>query len=195
MNTPKKRLCVFCGSSPGADPAYAEAAVSLGQALVSRNYGLVYGGGNNGLMGTIASAVLAAGGHVTGIIPDALVERELAKTDIQDIRVVSSMHERKAMMESLSDGFIAMPGGIGTQEEIFEALTWAQLGIHAKPCGLLNVASYYDGLIEFLDHATTEQFLKSGHRSILITEDQPETLLDRFEAYQPPAVRSWQSNG
>jgi len=183
-----KRICVYCGSSPGVRPEYVRAARQLGQALVSRDIELVYGGGRVGVMGEIAHAVLEAGGEVIGVIPRGLVDKEVAFTDLSDLRVVSSMHERKALMVELSDGFIALPGGLGTFEELLEVLTWAQLSIHHKPCGLLNVCGYYTKLVGFLDHAVAEQFLQSQHRSMLVMDESPAALLDRFEAYQPPVA-------
>jgi uncharacterized protein (TIGR00730 family) len=175
------RICVFTGSRHGARSEYAEAAKGLGRDLVARNFGLVYGGGNVGLMTVIADTVLEMNGHVTGVIPDSLVSREVAHLGLSDLRIVNSMHERKALMAELSDGFIAMPGGIGTLEEFFEVLSWAQLGLHEKPCGLLNVAGYYDPLIQFLDHAVGEDFIKPKHRALLVVESEPAKLLDRFE--------------
>ena len=183
-----KRICVYCGSSPGVRPEYVRAARQLGQALVSRDIELVYGGGRVGVMGEIAHAVLEAGGEVIGVIPRGLVDKEVAFTDLSDLRVVPSMHERKALMVELSDGFIALPGGLGTFEELLEVLTWAQLSIHHKPCGLLNVCGYYTKLVGFLDHAVAEQFLQSQHRSMLVMDESPAALLDRFEAYQPPVA-------
>ncbi|HEX7983819.1 MAG TPA: TIGR00730 family Rossman fold protein, partial [Duganella sp.] len=153
-----KTICVYCGANAGVTPAYAEAARALGRALVDQNLALVYGGGKVGLMGVIADAVLAAGGEVTGVIPTALVEREVGHMGLTRQFIVKDMHERKAMMASLSDGFIAMPGGMGTLEELFEMLTWSQLGIHAKPIGLLNVDGFYDGLIDFIAHASGQGF-------------------------------------
>ena len=184
-------LCVFCGSNPGASPAYAEAAARLGRTLAGRGLNLVYGGGRVGLMGVVADAALAAGGTVTGVIPEALATRELAHAALSDLRVVSSMHERKARMSELSDGFIALPGGIGTLEEWFEVWTWSQLGFQPKPCGLLNVAGYYDHLLAFLDHMTAERFLTEIHREMVVVDDDPERLLDRLAAWQPPRVRKW----
>ena len=163
-----RKICVFTGSRLGSRPEYPEAARQLGRALVERNYALVYGGGNVGLMSVIADTVLGLGGHVTGVIPDSLVSKEVAHRGLSDLRIVQSMHERKAMMAELSDGFIAMAGGIGTMEEFFEVLSWAQLGIHGKPCGLLNTGGYYEHLIEFLDDAVVQGFLKRKHRSLLI---------------------------
>ncbi len=174
------RICVFTGSRHGTRSEYAEVAKQLGSALVGRGYGLVYGGGNVGLMTVIADTVLELNGHVTGVIPDSLVSREVAHLGLSDLRIVKSMHERKALMAELSDGFIAMPGGIGTMEEFFEVLSWAQLGIHEKPCGLLNVCGFYDPLIAFLDHAVSEDFIKPKHRALLVVESDPMRLLDRF---------------
>jgi uncharacterized protein (TIGR00730 family) len=175
------RICVFTGSRHGARSEYAEAAKRLGRDLIARNYGLVYGGGNVGLMTVIADTILELNGHVTGVIPNTLVSKEVAHQGLSDLRVVNSMHERKALMAELSDGFIALPGGIGTMEEFFEVLSWAQLGIHEKPCGLLNVAGYYDPLMQFLDHAVAEDFIKPKHRALLLDESEPAKLLDRFE--------------
>ncbi len=179
----KGRICVFTGSRHGVRPEYPEAARELAQILVEREYGLVYGGGNVGLMGVIADAVLERGGHVTGVIPAAFIEREVAHRGLSDLRIVSSMHERKAMMGDLSDGFIALPGGVGTMEELFEVLSWAMLGLHGKPCGLLNVGGYYRDLIRFLDGAVEHAFLKPKHRALLIVEEEPERMLDRFEEF------------
>jgi uncharacterized protein (TIGR00730 family) len=180
-NHPERKICVFTGSRHGASSAYADAAEQLARDLVERGFGLVYGGGNVGLMNIIADAVLELGGHVTGVIPNALMSREVAHRGLSELRVVNSMHERKALMAELSDGFIALPGGIGTMEEFFEVLSWAQLGIHNKPCGLLNVAGYYDPLIEFLDRAVAQDFIKPKHRALLFVESEPAILLDRFE--------------
>lgn len=186
-----KRICVFAGSSPGVRPAYSEAARKLGTALTSRQLGLVYGGGDIGLMGILADTVLANGGQVVGVIPRPLVRRELAHEGLSELRVVSSMHERKAEMAALAEAFIALPGGLGTLEELLEVWTWAQLGIHRKPCGLLNVDGYYDRLLEFLDHTVGEQFVEPKYRSMMVVEDSPEKLLDRFDSYQSPIVRRW----
>lgn len=186
-----KAICVYCGSSPGRLEVYASAARALGQALVARDLGLVYGGAGIGLMGLVANTVLELGGRAVGVIPQALARKEVVHRHLTELHVTQSMHERKTMMAELSDGFIAMPGGIGTFEEIFEIWTWAQLGIHAKPCGLLNVAGYFDALTSFLDHATAEEFLKPPHRALLIVEQQPQALLDRFASYRPPSVRKW----
>ena len=186
-----KAICVYCGSSPGRLEVYASAARALGQALVERDLGLVYGGASIGLMGLIADTVLQLGGRAVGVIPQALARKEVVHRHLTELHVTRSMHERKTLMADLSGGFVAMPGGIGTFEEIFEIWTWAQLGIHAKPCGLLNVAGYYDALSTFLDHAAAEQFLKPPHRSLLMVEQEPQALLDRFASYQPPSVRKW----
>ncbi len=185
------RICVFTGSRHGARSEYAEAAKRLGRALVERDYGLVYGGGNVGLMTVIADTVLELNGHVTGVIPDSLVSKEVAHQGLSELRVVNSMHERKALMAELADGFIAMPGGIGTMEEFFEVLSWAQLGLHEKPCGLLNVCGYYDPLIQFLDRGVEQDFIKPKHRALLIEKNDPAKLLDRFEAIiaEHPAKR------
>ncbi|WP_416211140.1 TIGR00730 family Rossman fold protein [Nitrospirillum sp. BR 11828] len=186
-----KRLCVFCGSSPGFDPQYLEAARGLGRVLAGAGIGLVYGGASVGLMGAVADAVMAAGGQVIGVIPESLKKKEIAHAGLTDLRVVASMHERKALMAELSDGFIALPGGIGTFEELFEVWTWAQLGHHQKPCAIYNVAGFYDGLTAFLDSVVTSGFLKQHHRDMLVTADTAEALLDKLRAYQPPAVTKW----
>lgn len=186
-----KSICVYCGSSPGRIAAYSDAAKSLAAALVERNIRLVYGGASVGIMGMLADRIMALGGEVIGVIPEAIVKMEVAHDNLTELHVTGSMHERKMLMAELSDGFIALPGGIGTLEEIFEIWTWAQLGFHGKPCGLLNVAGYFDGLITFLDHASTEQFIKPKHRSMLIVEQQAEAMLDRFAGYLPPAVEHW----
>jgi len=172
---------VFCGSSPGADPGYLQAAADLGHTLVKRGYGLVYGGANVGTMGQLASTVMAEGGEVIGVMPEGLVKKEVAHKELQDLRVVQTMHE-------LSGGFIGLPGGLGTLEEFFEALAWAQLGIHEKPCAVLNINKFYDNILNFLDHAVTEQFMQAGHREMLIIDTDPNTLLDKFETYKPPAL-------
>jgi hypothetical protein len=188
---PNRNICVFTGSRHGSRPHYAESAGALGRELVGRGYGLVYGGGNVGLMNVVANTVLELSGHVTGVIPNSLVSKEVAHRGLTELRVVGSMHERKAVMAELSDGFVAMPGGIGTMEEFFEVLSWAQLGLHEKPCGLLNVSGYYDALIRFLDHAVSQDFIKPKHRALLIVEKEPANLLDRFEEFlrEHPAKR------
>ena len=186
-----KRVCVFAGSSSGARSQYGDAARSLGAALVSRNLGLVYGGGAVGLMGLLADTVLERGGHVIGVIPRPLVDREVAHSGLSELRVVASMHERKTQMAQLSDAFIALPGGLGTLEELFEIWTWAQLGIHRKPCGLLNVEGYYDRLLEFLNHAVTEKFIDTKNRSMMTLAEGGDELLDRLESYEGLEVRRW----
>jgi len=186
-----KTICVFAGSSAGARPEYRAEAIELGRALAARDIGLVYGGARVGLMGAVADAVLAAGGHVTGVIPRALVDKEVAHSGLTDLRVVTSMHERKALMADLSDGFIALPGGWGTLDEFFEILTWAQLGLHHKPCGLLNVQRYFDGLLSFLEHSTNEGFVRREYRSMISVSHSPSALLEALEAYQRPAVEKW----
>lgn len=186
-----KRICVFCGSSAGDDPRFLDAARRLGALLAERGLGLVYGGATVGLMGAVADAALAHGGHVTGVIPSRLVERELAHHGLPDLRVVASMHERKALMADLADGFVALPGGIGTLEETFEVLTWAQLGLHHKPIGILNVAGYYAPLLTFLDHAVASRFVRREHRDVLLIEHDPGRLLDRLAAHVPVDVEKW----
>ncbi|MCC6443817.1 MAG: TIGR00730 family Rossman fold protein [Armatimonadetes bacterium] len=186
-----KRVCIFCGSNEGTRPAYKTSARRTGEALARRGLGLVFGGGHIGLMGAAADAALQAGGEVIGVIPQALVDRELAHRGLSDLHVVSSMHERKATMAALSDAFIALPGGYGTLDELCEILTWAQLGLHAKPCGLLDVEGYYDHLLALLDHAVAQRFLRPEHRALLLDDTDPDRLLDRLTAYQPPALYKW----
>ncbi|TAN70689.1 MAG: TIGR00730 family Rossman fold protein [Methylobacter sp.] len=184
-------ICIYCGSSPGRLDAYAFAACSLAESLVSRNIRLVYGGASIGIMGRVADQVLKLGGQAVGVIPTALSHKEVAHQHLTELHVTQSMHERKMLMAELSDGFIALPGGIGTLEELFEIWTWAQLGFHHKPCGLLNVAGYYDALITFLDHVRAEQFVKDHHHAMLMVETNPDVLLDRYANYQPPVVKHW----
>ena len=186
-----KRICVFCGASPGTNPIYLEAARAVGRALARRGLTLVYGGGGVGLMGTLADAALDAGGEVIGVIPRALQLRELAHAKLTSLHVVGSMHERKAKMAELSDGFIALPGGMGTLEEFTEVLTWAQLGLHARPCGLLDIAGYYAPLIAFFDRAVAEGFILPDHRRIVHVANDPDALLDAFLSYRPPVVEKW----
>ncbi len=186
-----KRICVFCGSNKGAKIQYIEAAKSLGKVLVKKNIGLVYGGGKVGLMGVIADEVLAAGGEVIGVIPQSLVAREVAHQNVTQMHIVNSMHERKALMADLSDGFMALPGGMGTFDEFCEILTWAQLGIHQKPCGILNVENYFTPLLAMFDHAMREGFLRDTHRALVIEATEPETLLELFAKYQPQHVEKW----
>lgn len=182
------RVCVFCGSSPGARPAYTEATEELARLLAAEGIGVVYGGGGVGLMGKLADAVLAHGGEITGVIPRALVDREIEHRQVEDMRVVGSMHERKALMAELAHAFVALPGGIGTLEELVEVFTWSQLGLHRKPCGLLDVEGYYQRLADFLDHAVQERFLLEQHRATLMVESDPGALLERLRAYRPDAV-------
>jgi uncharacterized protein (TIGR00730 family) len=189
-----KRVCVFCGSNPGRRPAYRTAAIALGHVLAERGIGLVYGGGNIGLMGIIAEAVLEKGGFVTGVIPQVLMDQELAHQRIQDLRVVRSMHERKALMADLSDGFIALPGGFGTFEEFCEIVTWSQLGLQEKPCGLLNVENYYQPLLALFDQAVEEGFLMRENREIVLAHSEPGALLDALLACKPVSKRPWLSS-
>jgi uncharacterized protein (TIGR00730 family) len=186
-----KRLCVFAGSSLGCSPEYAAAAVELGRVLASRDIELVYGGARVGLMGAVADAVLAGGGRVTGVIPKALVEKEVAHNGLTDLRIVTSMHQRKALMADLADAFVALPGGWGTLDEMFEVLTWAQVGLHRKPCGLLNVQRYFDRLLAFLDHTVDQGFVRREYGSLLAVSETPATLLDAMGAQTPPAVEKW----
>ena len=186
-----KRVCVYCGSNPGASPAYVAAARALGRELARRGLGLVYGGASVGVMGAVADAVLAEGGTVTGVIPHFFAVKEVAHQGLDELLVVDSMHERKARMADLSDGFIALPGGWGTLEEIFEVLTWAQLGLHAKPCGLLNVDGYFDDLDRFLERAVVEAFVRPEYRPMIMLDDAADRLLDRFAAYRAPRVKKW----
>ena len=186
-----KSLCVFCGSRTGIEPAYDEAAGALGRTLAAEGITLVYGGGRVGLMGVVADAALEAGGEVVGVIPRALLEREIAHTGLTDLRVAGSMHERKALMSEFSEGFIALPGGTGTLEEFFEVLTWAQLGEHRKPCGLLNAGRYYDPLLAVFDHMVQQGFLSKEHRAMVLVETEPEVLLEALAGYVPPRVVKW----
>jgi len=186
-----ERICVYCGSNHGRNPAYREAAAALGRTLVERDLGLVYGGGDVGLMGTIADATLEAGGEVHGVIPGALLEREPTREGLTTLEVVDSMHERKARMADLADAFVALPGGFGTLEELMEVLTWAQLGFHGDPCGLLDVAGYYDPLVAFFDRQVADGFVSEVHREMLVVADDADELLDRFEAYVPPPVERY----
>ena len=186
-----KRICVYCGSSPGERPDYRDAAVALAREAVARDLAIVYGGASKGIMGVLADAALDAGGTVLGIMPHSLVRKEIAHQGLSELRVTETMHERKAMMAELADGFVALPGGFGTLEEIVEALTWGQLRFHDKPCGLLNVAGYYDRLGRFLEHAEAEGFVRAAHRRMLLIDDDPSSLLDAFARYQPPTVAKW----
>ena len=184
-------MCVFCGSSFGARAVYRAGAEAFGALLARRQIELVYGGARAGLMGALADAVLAGGGQVIGVIPEALMGRELAHRGLTDLRIVGSMHERKALMASLSDGFVALPGGIGTLEELFEVWTWSQLGLHAKPCALLDVDGFYGGLAAFMDHVVEQGFLKPQQRQALIVEADAAALLGRMASYRPEPVRKW----
>ena len=185
------RVCVFAGSSAGAEPEYRQAAVALGRTIGERGIGVVYGGACVGLMGVMADAALEAGSDVIGVIPSALVAKEIAHRGLTELRVVASMHERKALMADLSDGFIALPGGWGTLDELFEVLTWGQLGLHHKPCGLLNVHGYFDGLLSFLDHTVEQGFVKREYRSMIAVADSPGALLDMLASYRPPRLDKW----
>jgi uncharacterized protein (TIGR00730 family) len=186
-----RRVCVFCGSSSGRAAAYAASARTFGAAAADRGLGLVYGGGKVGLMGAVADGALAAGGEVIGVIPQSLVDREIAHAGITDLRVVGTMHERKALMADLADGFIALPGGMGTLEELFEVYTWTQLGLHSKPLGLFDVRGYYAQLAAFLDHAVAERFVTAEHREMLVVEDRAETLIEAFRRWRPPVRTKW----
>ncbi|WGD31263.1 TIGR00730 family Rossman fold protein [Ancylobacter sp. WKF20] len=186
-----RRICVFLGSNAGRRPAYREAAAALGRALAEQGIGLVYGGSSVGLMGVLADAALAAGGEVIGIIPQRLVDKEVAHHGLADLRIVTSMHERKAQMAELADAFVALPGGAGTLEELFEVWTWAQLGNHTKPCAVLDVEGYYHSLLTFLDHTVEEGFMRREHRDMLVVADSPAELLGKLAAYRAPTVTKW----
>ncbi len=190
-DTPMKRVCVFAGSSSGTKREYREAAEDLGRVLVSRGIDLVYGGGNVGLMGVLADTMIASGGHVTGVIPGALVAREVGHAGLPDLRVVGSMHERKALMADLADGFIALPGGWGTLDELFEILTWGQLGLHGKPVGLLNAGGYFDPLLTFLAHTVDEGFVRRENHAMIAVDESAPDLLAKMAAYVPPTVEKW----
>lgn len=186
---PLRRVCVFCGASAGRDPRYAEVARMVGESLARRGIELVYGGGAVGLMGAVADGALAAGGRVTGVIPVGLVDRELAHQGLTDLRIVTTLHERKAVMAELSDAFLALPGGLGTLEELAEVLSWAQLELHAKPVGALDVGGFFGPLVAYLDHAVREGFVAPRHRDLLLVDDDLERLLERFATWQPPGGR------
>lgn len=186
-----RSVCVFCGSREGRREEYHSAAVALGALLARRQTTLVYGGGSVGLMGVVATTVMQAGGRVIGVIPEALAAKEVAHDGLTELRVVPTMHARKALMAELSDTFIAMPGGLGTFEELFEIVTWSQLGIHSKPVGLLNVGGYFDALLALVDHATREGFVDPEQRAIFVESDRPEELLDRLARHRPPAAMAW----
>jgi uncharacterized protein (TIGR00730 family) len=190
-----KRLCVYCGSNLGDSPAYRHAAETLARALAERGIGIVYGGGNVGLMGAVADAALEAGGEVIGVIPQALMDREVGHAGLSELRVVGSMHERKLAMADLSDAFVALPGGIGTLEELIEVYTWSQLGLHAKPCSLLDVAGYWGPLVAALDRMVESGFLRAQHRELLVVADDPDDLLARLESWRPRSVDKWIGRG
>ena len=186
-----RRICVFCGSSSGTQPIYTHAAETVGRLLAQQGTELVYGGGNVGLMGTVADSSLAHGGRVIGVIPQLLVDKEAAHTGLTELRIVASMHERKAMMADLADAFIALPGGFGTWEEFCEILTWSQLGIQHKACALLNVNGYYNPLLQMADHAVAEGFVRPAHRALLLSGDDPTRLLDRLSTHVVPTTDKW----
>lgn len=186
-----KQVCIFCGSYQGTQPIYMTVAHQMGIGLAQRGLGLIYGGGRVGLMGAVADGTLSAGGKVTGVIPQSLVDRELAHTGLTELHVVTSMHQRKALMADLADAFIAMPGGFGTLDELFEIITWVQLGFHQKPIALLNVGGYFDPLIIFIDHMATEGFIKSQHRTAVMVKNDVESLLDALSTYEPPVLDKW----
>jgi uncharacterized protein (TIGR00730 family) len=186
-----RSLCVFCGSNPGSDPIYANAARDFGLLLAKSNIALVYGGGHVGLMGIVADAVLAGGGKAIGVIPRMLWDREVGHRNLTELHIVESMHQRKAMMASLSDAFVALPGGLGTLEEIFEVWTWAQLGIHRKPLGFLDANGFYAPLLSFLDRSVDEGFVRAQHRAMAIVDIDPASLLRRLSEYEPPSVEKW----
>ena len=186
-----RRVCVYAGSNPGSHPDYAGAARALASTLADRGIGLVYGGGRVGLMGVLADTILEAGGEAIGVMPRSLIDREIGHRGLTELKVVDSMHERKAQMAELADAFVAVPGGIGTLEELIEVYTWSQLGIHSKACGVLNVRGYCDHLAALLDHAVAEGFLRPQHRAVLSVAGEPAELLDRLAAYEPPAVGKW----
>ncbi len=188
-----RRACVFCGSSSGYSPVYVDAARELGRTFAKNGIGLVYGGAHVGMMGALADAALAEGGHVTGVIPESLVAREIAHTQLSDLRIVATMHQRKALMADLSDAFIALPGGFGTLDEFCEVLTWSQLGIHAKPCGLLNIAGYYDPLLALFDRAMSEGLLKPANRAMVVADTSAAALLEKLSRHPVPRVDKWVS--
>ena len=191
MTTSPKRICVFCGSSPGVDPIYVETAVKLGHLLAHQGIGLVYGGASIGVMGAVANAALEAGGEVIGVMPKHLIDKEVGHSNLTELYVTRNMHERKMRMADLSDGFIALPGGMGTLEEVFEILTWGQLGIHEKPCGFVNVNGYYDKLLQFLDHSVEQGFLRPQHRAIALVDESAEGLLMKLLGYDAPKIYKW----
>jgi uncharacterized protein (TIGR00730 family) len=183
-----KRACIFCGSSPGARPAYTEATEDLGRLLVEHDIALVFGGASVGLMGRLADTVLSEGGEAIGVIPQSLVDREIAHLGLTDLHVVDTMHERKGLMADLADAFVALPGGLGTLDELFEIYTWAQLGMHRKPIAILNVEGYFDGIAAFLEHAVAERFVRADHREMLIVEEEPAPMLERLQSFDPASL-------
>ncbi|MGD9158044.1 MAG: TIGR00730 family Rossman fold protein [Desulfobacteraceae bacterium] len=188
-----KNICVNCGSNTGTRPEYMKAAADLGKYLAENNIGLVYGGAGVGLMGAVASSAMENGGEVIGVIPESFADR-VAHNSLTELHVVSTMHERKTIMFDLSDGFIALPGGMGTIEEVFEVLTWAQLGFHSKPCGLLNICGYYDSILTFLEKAVDQQFVRKEHKDMLLVDVDPESLITRFNSYEVPQIEKWIDN-
>jgi len=186
-----KKIAVFCGSSLGGDVQFAASAAALGKLLAAEGIGLVYGGGNIGLMGKLATAALEAGGHVTGVIPRFMMDKEIGRIDLPDLRIVDSMHARKALMSDLADGFVAMPGGFGTLEEFCEILTWGQLGLHQKPFGMLNVAGFYDHFLAFIDHAVAHGLIKAKHRALILTAEEPAGLLRQMQEWKPVESKKW----
>jgi uncharacterized protein (TIGR00730 family) len=188
---PLRRIAIYCGSSRGSDPAFSAAAVALAQHLVGQGIGIVYGGGNVGLMGAVADAALAAGGEVIGVIPESLLAKELGHEGCTELRVTRTMHERKQMMVDLSDGFVALPGGFGTLDELFETLTWLQLGFHQKPVGLLNVSGFFDPLLQFLDQVSATQLLRPEHRASLLSHEEPQALLAALHGFEPHTCGKW----
>jgi len=185
-----KRICINCGSNSGARPEYMETAIELGKLISNKGIELVYGGAEVGLMGAVASAAMNNGGKVIGIISESFADK-VADKNLSELHIVPTMHERKKMMFDLSDGFIALPGGVGTIEEVFEILTWAQLGFHGKPCGIINICGYFDRLLEFLDYSVEQLFVKSQHREMFLVSDEPDGLLDQFEKYKAPIIEKW----
>jgi len=186
-----KQVCIFCGSYPGSKPVYVESAHQMGLGLAQRGLGLVYGGGCVGLMGAVADGTIAGGGKTVGVIPQSLVDRELAHKGLSEIHIVTSMHQRKAMMAEIADAFVAMPGGFGTLDELFEIITWAQLGFHHKPIALLNIDGYFDPMLTFIEHMAVEGFIKPEHRDALLVKNSVDTLLDTLLSYQPPPLEKW----
>jgi uncharacterized protein (TIGR00730 family) len=186
-----RSVCVFCAANPGADPAYVQRTAAFGRFLAESGRRVVFGGGRTGLMGALAEGALAAGGEIVGVMPRHLVEREVAHTGLSELHVVGSMHERKARLAELSDGFVALPGGLGTLEELFETWTWGQLGLHRKPYGLLDIGGFFAPLLEFLDHAVREGFIRAEYRALLLVDSDPSALLDRMEAFDPPLLGRW----